>query len=45
MSRLWEVGASGVATLPPSIQNGGLNNSAPFTGVSIYGAMSRRGAR
>jgi hypothetical protein len=33
MSRLWKSVPSGVATLPPSIQNGGLNSSAPFTGT------------
>ncbi len=40
MSRPWKSVPSGVATLPPSIQNGGANISAPFTGsVGSYGAM------
>ena len=40
MSRLWKSVPSGVAKLPPSIQNGGANISAPFTGnVGSYGAM------
>src|SRR5262249_7325435 len=40
MSRPWKSVPSGVARLPPSIQNGGLNISASFTGrVGSYGAM------
>src|SRR5512132_4188662 len=40
MSRPWKSVPSGVAALPPSIQKGGANTSAPFTGsVGSYGAM------
>src|SRR5262245_51953982 len=40
MSRPWKSVPSGVARLPPSIQNGGLNISASLTGsVGSYGAM------
>src|SRR5438046_9877003 len=40
MSRPWKSVPSGVAALPPSIQNGGSNTFAPLTGnVGSYGAM------
>src|SRR5213592_4101758 len=40
MSRPWKSVPSGVAALPPSIQNGGAKMPAPLTGnVGSYGAM------